>query len=351
VGLLQAANIAGCTAGSLLVGLVLFAALGTAGSLRLLLACGVVFAVVGLRHYGRRFALPAAALVLLATVLPGQERLWRRLHGVTPSVPLALFDEDGTGVVGLTRDQEARWWLTVDGIGNSWLPYGSVHTLLGAVPASIHPEPDQVAVVGLGSGDTAWAASYRPETASTTVYEISYPQPRILWRFAGLMSMPELRSFLEDSRVSIRLEDGRKGLEADTTTFDLIETDATWPESAGSGNLYSLEFYEVVAERLNPGGLACTWSPTARVTRTFRTVFPHVLESRKGLLIGSLAPIPLEPEVWAERARRGEGYLGAGRTAELVDELLHLKNATGDIEGSLNRDLFPRDEFGVPSAE
>lgn len=348
VGLLQAANIAGCTLGSLFVGLFSLAALGTAGTLRLLAGCGVVFAAVGLLYYGRRFVVPTAVLVLLVLLVPGQERLWRRLHGVASDVPLALFDEDGTGVVGLTPGQE-RWWLTVDGIGNSWLPYGSVHTLLGAVPASIHPDPRHVAVVGLGSGDTAWAASYRPETLSTTVYEISYPQPRILWRFAGVMNRPTLRGFLEDSRVHIRLEDGRKGLEAETATFDLIETDATWPESAGSGNLYSLEFYELVARHLNPGGIACTWSPTRRVTRTFRTVFPHVLESRKGVLIGSLSPLPLEPDTWVKRAERGEGYLGPDRTRELVDELLHLKRATGAIEGSLNRDLFPRDEFAVSS--
>jgi hypothetical protein len=50
-----------------------------------------------------------------------------------------------------------------------------------------------------------------------------------------------------------------------------------------------------------------------------------------------------------KRAERGEGYLGPDRTRELVDELLHLERATGAIEGSLNRDLFPRDEFAVSS--
>jgi hypothetical protein len=348
VGLLQAANIAGCTAGSLFVGLVSLATLGTSGTLRVLVAGGVVFALVGLRYYGRSFAGLAVVLAVLAGLLPGQERLWRRLHGVAPEVALALFDEDGTGVVALAPD-EGQWWLLVNGIGNSWLPYGSVHTLLGAVPASIHPAPRDVAVVGLGSGDTTWAASYRPETVSTTVFEISHPQPRILWRLAGLLEMPDLRGLLESSRVHIRLADGRKSLEAEPATYDLIETDATWAESAGSGNLYSVEFYESVARRLNPGGVACTWSPTPRVTRTFRTVFPHVLESQKGLLIGSQSPIPFDPEAWVARARAGEAYLGPVRTRELVEELSRLKAASGPVDGSLNRDLFPRDEFAVPS--
>ena len=83
VGFLQAANIAGCVAGSLLVGLVLLEGLGTTGTLRLLLACGLVFAATGFRHYGPRPALLAltAGLLLLLFGLPGQRPFWLRLHG------------------------------------------------------------------------------------------------------------------------------------------------------------------------------------------------------------------------------------------------------------------------------
>jgi SAM-dependent methyltransferase len=265
---------------------------------------------------------------------------------VKAEVPIAIFDEDGTGVVALTPD-EGEWWLAVDGKRNSRIPYGSVHTSLGAVPASIHPGPRRVAVVGLGSGDTVWAASYRPETVSTTAFEISHPQPRVLWRLVGFVDLPDVRRLLEDPRLEIRFEDGRKALEAGEATFDLIETDAAWAESAGSGNLYSVEFFESLARRLNPGGVACTWAPTARVTRTFRTVFPHVLASDSGVLVGSRDPIAFEPEVWVERAREGEAYLGPVRAREVEEELLRLSPATGPIEGSLNRDLFPRDELAV----
>ena len=83
VGALQAANIAGCVAGSLLVGLVALQWLGTAETLRLLALAGLVFAAVGIRYEGKRFAFAALALVLLAAALPGREELWRRLHGQT----------------------------------------------------------------------------------------------------------------------------------------------------------------------------------------------------------------------------------------------------------------------------
>jgi spermidine synthase len=345
VGALQAANIAGCVAGSLLVGLVGLRLLGTVGTLRMLLACGVVFALVGLRVYGRRFLAPALALVVLAVALPGPDRLWRRLHGLPAHGRMALFEEDGTGVVALTPDKP-EWRLSVNGKGNSWLPYGDGHTVLGAVPASVHPAPSRVAVVGLGSGDTVWAASYRDVTRSTTVFEISRPQPRILRRLAGFAELPDLLRLLEDPRVRLRLEDGRKALQAEPATYDLIETDATWPETAGSGNLYSVEFFRAAARRLEPGGVLCTWAPTERISRTFRSVFPHVL-ANGDVLVGSRDPIPFDPEAWEARVRAGETYLGAERVSEVLDALRQLRPAPPPEPGTLNRDLFPRDEFAV----
>jgi len=347
VGALQAANIAGCTAGSLLVGLVCLQYLGTPGTLRLLVVVGILFALVGLRYYGRVFLLPAVLLALLAWAVPGPDRLWRRLHGVPASAKLVFFEEDATSVVALTPD-EGGWRLSVNGKGNSWLPYGSGHTVLGALPATVHPAPVDVAVVGLGSGDTAWASAWRPETRSLTVFEISAPQPRILWRLVGVVDVFDTRRLLEDPRLHIRIEDGRKALEAGEATYDLIEADATWPETAGSGNLYSVEFFAAASRRLKPGGVMCTWAPTPRVVASFRAVFPDVLEAEGGdVLIGSLTPIPYELEAWTERARRSVAYLGSERTKEVVGAVGKLRPAGPAPSVAPNRDLYPRDEYAV----
>ncbi|HSD27003.1 MAG TPA: fused MFS/spermidine synthase [Vicinamibacteria bacterium] len=347
VGVLQAANIAGCVAGSLLVGLVSLEHLGTPGTLRLLLVAGLAFAAVGLRCYGRAFVLPALLLVSLAVLVPGPDRLWRRLHGVPPDVPLVFFEEDATGIVAVTPD-DGSFRLSVNGKGNSWMPYGSGHTLLGAMPATVHPAPVDVAVVGLGSGDTAWAAAWRPETRSLTVFEISAPQPRILWRLVGFVDVTDTRHLLEDPRLRVRIEDGRKALEAGEDTYDLIETDATWPETAGSGNLYSVEFFAAASRRLKPGGVVCTWAPTPRVAASFRAVFPHALAALEDeVLIGGLAALPLQPAVWAARAASAEPYLGAERTRQLLEALRRLRPAGPVPRTTLNRDLFPRDEYAV----
>ena len=137
VGLLQAANIAGCVAGSLLVGLLSLTVLGSAGTLRALLVLGVVLALVAVRlGEGRRaFGALAAALALVALVLPGEQALFRRLHGMTAADP-AVVAEDATGVIAVSSHENGLRRVWVNGRHHSVLPFGGIHTLLGAAPAA-----------------------------------------------------------------------------------------------------------------------------------------------------------------------------------------------------------------------
>ncbi|MBL8111617.1 MAG: hypothetical protein JNK60_01940, partial [Acidobacteria bacterium] len=360
VGLLQAANIGGCVAGSLLVGLVGLTHLGSAGTLRALLALGLVFCIAGLRaERGRArapFAALAALLLLLTAGFPSTQRLWERLHGLEPGAA-NLVDEDATGVVVLAPEGAARWRLSTNGHGISWLPFGGVHTWLGALPALVHPAPRDVAIIGLGSGDTAWGSGVRAETSHVTVFEICAPQARLLRRLADgnpedSSGLSALRSFLADGRMSFELADGRHALLREHRTYDVIELDALRPQAAYSGNLYSLEFYRLCASRLSPGGLMCTWAPTWRVHQTFRRVFPHVLELDGGqILVGSLEPIPMDTATWDARAVLAQPYLGTAQTEAVRQRLASARLCPEPVasESNLNRDLHPRDELVSPT--
>jgi hypothetical protein len=350
VGFLQAANIAGCTAGSLLVGLVLLEWVGTTGTLRLLVGCGLVFVAVGWRHHGPRPVLLASGVVLLALLvaLPGPTAFWPRMHGLDGG--RAIFDEDASSVAGVTPQGGRFWFVFVDGKSHSVLPYGDdEHTLLGAVPAVIHPSPVEMAIVGLGSGNTAWAAGCRPETRDIRVFEIASPQVRLLRELDRRESFPRLRALLEDPRVTIETADGRHALQLDERRYDLIEADALWPWSAYSGNLYSLEFFDLCARRLKPGGVVCTWAPTPRIAQTFARVFPQAVDVG-GILVGSLDPLPLDIPAWTERARSPEvrAHLGRHASRGLLRALRGARHLTPQRGLSINRDLNPRDEFASP---
>jgi spermidine synthase len=355
VGLLQAANIAGCTAGSLVTGLVLLERVGTASTLRLLVAAGgLVFLFVRARAAGvsLRLVARAAAVGLVLLALPSNDRLWKRLHGVTVDEPPSFIGEDASALSVIVPGVEWRWRVTVNGLPHSWLPYEGIHTLLGAVPALIHPAPEEVAVIGLGSGETAWAVACRKETRSLRVYEIAASQPRLLRAVSAIAPFAGLVELLSDPRVAMEAADGRRALARDERRYDIVQVDAMFRTSAGSGNLYSVEFFRLCASRLKPGGLVCTQKPSRRVGLTFAEALPHALDFGN-IVVGSNDPIPMDAAAWETRlmspevARRFDAATIEGIRDRLRDAVPARRNPGARI--GLNHDLFPRDEFGTPA--
>ena len=347
VGLLQAANIAGCVAGSLVVGLGTLTWLGSAGTVRMLAVVGALLALVGAKVASRAFLAPAAALLALALAGPGNDRIWPRLHGIAAAG--VMVDEDATGVVALAPE-DGGWRLFVNGRSHSTLPFGGLHTTLGAAPAIVHPAPSRVAVVGLGSGDTAWAAGCRRETGQLRVFEICAPEHRLLRRLAATGSIPRLAAFLDDPRLDLVLADGRNALERGGQAYDLIEMDALPPSSPYSGSLYSVEFFEMCGRRLRPGGIMCTWAPTLRVLPSFATAFPYVLEMADGrVLIGSNDPMTVDVAEWKRRLDRPDvrDYLGSARADRVWAHMAGAHSASRGRAAPVNRDLDPRDEFNA----
>jgi spermidine synthase len=355
VGVLQSANIAGCVAGSLLVGLLLLSIWGTAGTLRGLVICGSLFAVLGCYCCGLRSAFVplGLAFVLLASVLPDQEALWLRLHGREHGP--ALFEEDATSVVGITPHPAKRnnWLVSLNGKSQSWLPFGGVHTLLGALPATLHPAPKRIAIIGLGSGDTAWAAACRPETEHVTVFEICTPEIRSLRRLDASMPVPHLGGFLLDPRIEFKVADGRNALASGRETYDLIEADPPHPDFAYSGNVYSMEYFRLCAAKLNRGGLICHWAPTNRIRASLQQALPHVLEvGTWGMLIGSNQPIQVDAVAWQARLRSSAvaDYLSPEIVENCAKSLgtIKLLASQEHLPNQINQDLFPRDEYRSP---
>ncbi len=355
VGLLQAANILGCTAGSLFTGLVFLERVGTAGTVRLLVAlAGAAFLLVRVRYDrgARPTALRAAALALVLFALPTNDALWRRVHGIAPSLETTFIGEDASAVSAMFPGEAGLLRVTVNGLPHSWLPYEGIHTLLGALPALIHPAPKDVAVIGLGSGETAWAVACRPETERVQVWEIAASQPRLLRQVSALGRYGSLRDLLADGRVSILAADGRRALAREERRYDVIEVDALSLTSAGSGNLYSVEFFELCRSRLKPGGLVCSQKPGRRVGLTFAEALPYVLDFGT-IVIGSDQEIPVDVASWVARlrspevARRFDPETLEAIAAKLASVEPGLRNPKARV--GFNRDLFPRDEFGTPA--
>jgi spermidine synthase len=375
VGILLMANILGSIAGTVLTGWVLLKALGTPGTFRLIAGMSGVFALLAIafafraRHAASRgrpvptlaYASGTIALLFVPVLasMPGAGTFWARLHGTT--VERISFGEDGSGLSLVKTEATGlagRSVVFVNGLGQSTLPYGDVHTALGAVPAFIHPAPREAAIIGLGSGDTVHAVSGRLEIEHIACVEIIRPQLDTLEQLTRRWPYGGLRSLLENPRIEHVFGDGRIHLMRGDRKYDIIEADALRPGSAYSGNLYSDEYFRLVRARLKPNGLAATWSPTPRVWNTFVRVFPYVMSIPGTILVGSETPIELDRGAIASRLaepRVRQYYDMAGIDIErlLNDYLAAPAWYTPDFDRraltDFNTDLFPKDEYDLGS--
>ena len=364
VGALLLANVLGSILGTVLTGWLLLAVFGTAATLKLLVLVGGLFGL-GVAMLAKPSRLVPVLAVFTIGVgisiwwVPDGGLLWARLHGTTPD--RIIFAEDSSGLSVIKAEDstfDGQKIVFVNGMGQSVLPYGDIHTVLGALPALVHRDPRDIAIIGLGSGDTVYAAASRLETERIVCVEIIRPQFATLRALAQRDAYGGLHALLRDSRVEHAVGDGRAFLMRTTRKFDVIEADALRPTSAYSGNLYSEAYFTLVRSRLKRHGLAATWVPTKRIGDTFIKVFPYVVNV-PGVLIGSNEPFDIQAQEIAQRLadRRVRDYYARADIDIAALLAPYFKAASAPIGPEFNRaalvdvntDLFPKDEYDLTS--
>jgi predicted membrane-bound spermidine synthase len=358
-GALMACNILGNVAGSLVAGFVLLDVLGTAGTLALLavllMALGIVAALRGAprARVPRAVAALGAAVALLA-LFPSNDRLWGFLHGAPPE-RFALVEE--RSCVNALVDQGGIQMLHLNAAAQNGYPYDDFHLLIGLFPALLHQSPENALAVGLGIGATPYGMLLDPRLRNVETVEICAGLGDLLAKL-GDLGAHESRLLLEDPRLDLRAGDGRKRLLATDERYDIVTVDALRPQSGYSGNVYSVEFYELVASRLAPRGLFAQWVPTPRVLASVAQVFPYVATTvgpgPATFLVASNEPLPEGLADAAQRFRAlPHGRLSPEQRAS-VDrffehaQLIHVRRGeppAATAETELNRDLHPRDEY------
>jgi len=150
--------------------------------------------------------------------------------------------------------------------------------LIGHLSGLPHPHPESVLVVGMGGGVSAGALALYPEVKRIVICEI---EPRVVG--ATRLFAKENYSVLDDPRVEVVFDDARHFLATTREKFDVITSDPIHPWVRGNSILFSKEYYNIVRERLKPGGLATQWVPLYETSelaikiqmRTFMDAFPN----------------------------------------------------------------------------
>ena len=320
-GIVYAVNTVGAIAGALLGSFVLIpflglqqtvlaaGALGIAGGSLLLLAADV----------GRRvrFAVAAVALASLSAgvALPDWNRAlissgayWNVPNVPTQDLQAALeagevlyYEEGAAGTVSVRRTAGSLA-LAIDGkVDASNAADMLTQNLLAHLPLLLHPDPQDVGIIGLGSGVTLGAALRHP-IRRADMLEIS---PQVVEASAYFKA--ENGAALEDPRTRLILTDGRSHLLLSSQRYDVIISEPSNPWMAGVAALFTREFFQAARDRLKPRGILCQWAHTygisdedlRSITGTFLSVFPDgamwLVGDGDVLLIGSVDP--LEPRL------------------------------------------------------
>jgi spermidine synthase len=196
--------------------------------------------------------------------------------------------------------------LLINGVGITSLT--EITKIMAHLPlASLDHPPQKALTICFGMGTTyrsliSWGVP-------TTVVELVPSVPRMFWYYFS-----DAREVLDSPLSHVVIDDGRRYLERSSERYDVITLDPPPPvQAAGSSLLYSKEFYSIVRQHLQPGGILQQWIPEgdavvlASVSRALKESFPYVRVFEYGhniafQFLASEQPIPKRTP--AEMAQR-----------------------------------------------
>ena len=271
-GTAYAMNVAGCILGPLIAGFVLLPLTSEHWAI-----CIFAFPwlIVGLNPSWLGIDLPklrmkAVAYALAAVAL---QLVWvcKDFESVFPERKVSR-DSTAT-VVALVENRHKR--LLVNGIGMTSLT--PITKMMAHLPMAFldHPPQNALAICfGMGTSFRSLLSWGVPTTAVELVPSV----PRMFSFYH-----PDGDQLLKSPLAHVVIDDGRRYLERTKDQYDVIVIDPPPPvEAAGSGMLYSKEFYDVLKQRLRPDGILQQWlpegDPTVRsaVARALAESFPYV---------------------------------------------------------------------------
>jgi len=129
--------------------------------------------------------------------------------------------------------------------------------MLGHLSALMTKTPKSVLVVGFGAGVTAGSFVTQPGVERIVICEIEPLIPKVVSTYFIHQNYDVTR----DPRVQIVYDDARHYILTTREKFDVITSDPIHPWVKGAATLYTKEYFELVKQHLNPGGVVTQWVP------------------------------------------------------------------------------------------
>ena len=269
----------------------------------------------GLVAYGRLFATVNAGLAAYGRLL-NTGNSWRILYvgeGLNSSLAISQFGNSRQFSVSGRPEASTE-------------PHDMrLQRMLGHMPALLHPKPRSVLVVGFGAGVTAGSFVLHPDVQRIVICEIEPLIPPVTSQYFN----NENYNVLHDPRTEVVYEDARNYILTTPEKFDIITSDPIHPWVKGSATLYTKEYFELVKEHLNPGGIVTQWVPlyetdldTVKIEiATFFDIFPSgTIWANEGngggydiVLLGQIGPARIQVDEVQQRLDNSE-YSGVAKS-------------------------------------
>ncbi|HSP14980.1 MAG TPA: fused MFS/spermidine synthase [Thermoanaerobaculia bacterium] len=358
VGLAYAWNTGGAIAGSLAGGFGLLPLLSAPGCWRLaavlLVLLGVVFAI-GNRHL---VAIAIGLIAIAGIASQGPTSVWRHTGigaGRAPDTTdrnsiqawirstkrSLLWDVDGRESSIAVLDSNDRVFMVNGKADGSARGDAGTQVMSGMVGAIVHRNPRTTLVIGLGTGSTAgWLGSI-PSMEHVDVVELEPSVLRVAHDNAAVN-----HDVLRNPKVRIRIGDAREVLLTTPRHYDIIFSEPSNPYRAGIASLYTKEFYEAAAARLNRGGIFLQWVQAYDVdAQTIRTiyatahsVFPYIDTFRTTetdlLFVSSREPLVYDIDMIRQR-------LSQDPYASAIHRAWRVESAEGFFSAFIGSDKVP----------
>jgi spermidine synthase len=326
VGRVASVNTLGAIAGASFAGFFMIQTLGIERSIHLVIIINVGYGLLLWLRASTRPRLswlaPAGGLVLAVFLIaePAALRAWdsnffavyrsnrpelftskEKIASALEKYKVLYYGEGNSSIVAATQLDELRIFSTNGRVeATTSLQDMQNQFALGHLPTLLHADPKRVLVVGGGAGMTLGATSVHPAVEQVTLAELEPKVLGVIREFADYN-----HDVLASRKLHVVINDGRNHLLTTNDRYDVITSDPIHPWFRGAGYLYTRQYFELAAARMNPGGVMAQWLPLYQmntdhirsVLASFAAAFKHTsvwLLYSDAVIIGSNSPLQLD---------------------------------------------------------
>jgi len=192
-----------------------------------------------------------------------------------------LFFDEGISITTTVHGDSTGYSIQLNGqnLGGTSSIDNATNTYLVLLPLLYNPQAITSLQVGLGVGTTAGTMAQFKSIQHIDIVELAENV------IEGSKLIKDYNYQVHDNKkVNIFVGDGRRYILTTQQHYDIILTEPMHLNLAGSGNLFTLEYFTEIRKHLLPRGVAVQWVPlydaepehVQSILNTFASVFPVV---------------------------------------------------------------------------